>query len=129
VVDKTADLLQNGAIMRRFTWIISLPITIVIVLFAVMNRELVTLNLWPLPWDLDAPLYLLTLGCILVGFLFGLLVMWLSHGGTRRHRRELSRRVDAQANELNALRRNMPAETGADSRQKRDVTVLVPPAI
>ena len=122
--------------MRRFTWIITLPITILVVLFAVMNRESVTLNLWPLPWDIGAPLYLLTLGCILFGFLFGLLVMWLSHGGTRRRSRDLSRRVDAQANELNALRRNVqaganvPAGTAvvagrSDSPSQR----LVPPAI
>jgi uncharacterized integral membrane protein len=118
--------------MRRFTWIISLPITIVIVLFAVMNRELVTLNLWPLPWDLAAPLYLLTLGCILFGFLVGLLVMWLSHGSSRRRARELARRVDAQANELNALRRNAPAGTGtalAITKGEREATALVPPAI
>ncbi|MDY0881751.1 LapA family protein [Dongia soli] len=120
--------------MRRFTWIITLPITILVVLFAVMNRESVTLNLWPLPWDIAAPLYLLTLGCVLFGFLFGLLVMWLSHRSTRRRSRDLSRRVDAQANELNALRRNVPAgvPTGTalatsnnDSLSQR----LVPPAI
>lgn len=116
--------------MRRFTWIISLPVTIVIVLFAVMNRELVTLNLWPLPWDLAAPLYLLTLGCILFGFLFGLLVMWLSHSGSRRRARELARRVDAQAGELNALRRNVQAGTApAPARTEQDAAALVPPAI
>ncbi len=114
--------------MRRFTWIISLPITIVIVLFAVMNRGSVTLNLWPLPWDLAAPLYLLTLGCILLGFLFGLLVMWLSLGGHRRRARDLARRVDAQANELNALRRNVQTG-GVPARTGGEVPALVPPAI
>ena len=116
--------------MRRFTWIITLPITILVVLFAVMNRESVTLNLWPLPWDIAAPLYLLTLGCVLFGVLFGLLFMWLSQGGTRRRSRDLSRRVDAQANELNALRRNIQSSTAiATSKSDGPSQTLVPPAI
>jgi uncharacterized integral membrane protein len=98
--------------MRRFGWIVSIPVIIVVALFAVNNRESVALNLWPLPWDIDAPLFLLTLGAILFGFLFGCLVMWLTGAKHRRRLRETRRDLDATRSELHVVRQRPPTPTG-----------------
>ena len=94
--------------MRRFAWIVTLPIIAIVTVFAVMNRQEVTLNLWPLPWDFATPLFLLTLGLILFGFLFGVLVMWFTSAKQRRHLRHVKRDLDEAKMELHTLRRQPP---------------------
>jgi uncharacterized integral membrane protein len=109
-------------------WIITVPIVIILVTFTVMNRQDITLDLWPLPWEAPVPAYGLIFGCLLLGFIFGLLVMW-RHGAPRRRRhRDLARQVNIQASELDNLRRNAaPAPSRAMARAGSNA--LVPPAI
>ena len=94
--------------MRRFAWIVTLPIIALITVFAVMNRQDVALNLWPLPWDFAMPVFLLTLLLILFGFCFGVLVMWFSGARQRRQLRLVKRDLDEAKTELHTLRRNPP---------------------
>ena len=98
--------------MRRLGWIVSIPVIIVVAVFAVMNRQEVALNLWPLPWDLSAPLFLLTLAAILFGFLFGCLVMWFSGSRHRRRLRETRRDLDAARTDLHVARQRSTVPTG-----------------
>jgi uncharacterized integral membrane protein len=114
-----------------FFWLLVLPIIIVLVTFTVMNRQDVTLDLWPLPWETPLPAYGLIFGCLLVGFLFGLLVMWRHGAPGRRRHRDLARQVNVQAGELNSLRQTAtaagPVKVGTGAG--RDANILVPPAI
>ena len=64
--------------------LITLPIAVVAVSFAVSNRDRIALELWPLPGDMELPVYLMVLVPLVVGFLIGGLVAWLS-GGKHRH--------------------------------------------
>ena len=41
--------------MRYLSWIITIPIALVIVSFAVSNRGPVDLALWPLPFEITVP--------------------------------------------------------------------------
>jgi uncharacterized integral membrane protein len=95
--------------MHRFAWIVTLPIIAVVTVFAVMNRQDVALNLWPLPWEFAMPVFLLTLLLILFGFCFGVLVMWFSGAKQRRQLRRTRRELDEAKLELHTLRRN-PAQ-------------------
>ncbi|HUK58360.1 MAG TPA: LapA family protein [Stellaceae bacterium] len=88
--------------MRPVHWIVTAPAAVVAALFAVSNREHVSVGLWPLPDVLDAPLYLVVLAALVVGFLFGEFVAWLGAGQTRRLARERMRRIAALERELNA---------------------------
>ena len=94
--------------MRRFAWIVTLPIIALVTVFAVMNRQDVALNLWPLPWEIAAPLFLLTLMLVLFGFLLGVLVMWFSGAKQRRQLRNVKRDLDEARIELHGLRRQGP---------------------
>ena len=99
--------------MRRFGWIVSIPVIIVVALFAVDNRQAVEIELWPLPWALPpVPVFVLILGAILFGFLFGCLVMWLTHGKQRRRLRDTRRDLDAARSELHVVRQRPAAPTG-----------------
>ena len=99
--------------MRRLGWIVSIPVIVIVALFAVNNRQGVELELWPLPWALPAiPVFALTLGAILFGFLFGCLVMWLTGGKHRRRLREARRDLDATRSELHVVKQRPAAPTG-----------------
>ena len=57
--------------MRPLFWVFALLVAALLALFAVSNRAGVALSLWPLPFLVDAPLYLIALGGALLGFLAG----------------------------------------------------------
>ncbi len=95
--------------MRPVHWIVTAPAALAAALFAVSNREHVAVALWPLPGELDAPLYLVVLLALAVGFLFGELVAWITAGRTRRLARERMRRIVALERELAATQANLAA--------------------
>jgi lipopolysaccharide assembly protein A len=75
---------------------------IVLILFAVSNREIVALELWPLPFEMPVPLYLLFFLGLLVGFLIGAFAAWVGGRGDRRELRRRRRRIEALERELAA---------------------------
>ena len=91
--------------MRRLSWIITIPFTLVVVVFAISNRGPVTVTLWPLPWIVELPLYLVVLGSLLVGFLVGGAIAWLSAGRRRHEARVTAERLRGMSAELTRLKR------------------------
>lgn len=99
--------------MRRFAWIVTLPLIAIVALFAVDNRQAIELDLWPLPWALPpVPLFLLTLLLMLFGFVLGVLVMWFTGAKHRRHLRQTRRELDEARMELHTSRRQGPQPRG-----------------
>jgi lipopolysaccharide assembly protein A len=93
-----------------------LVIAITLILFAVSNRETVSVGFWPLPFLADLPLYLLCFLSLLIGALIGVAAAWIAG---HRNRRELSarrRRIEALERELTATQSQLedhpaPAKT------------------
>ena len=79
--------------MRLFHWLVTAPLAVVLIIFAVNNRDSVTLSFWPLPVTLQAPLYLVALLALLVGFLIGELIAWTNGRRWRRQARHSAKRV------------------------------------
>jgi len=77
--------------MRFLSWIVLALVAVVLVLFAVSNRETVSVGLWPLPVLVDLPLYLVLLGTLIFGFVAGELTAWVR--GWRRRREARRNRV------------------------------------
>jgi len=90
---------------RILSWIVAAPIVILILLFAVSNREPITLRLLPFPLDLTIPIWLLTLIELFVGFLLGAIVTWIGDRRRRRETRLLIRRVSELELSLAAAQR------------------------
>ncbi len=103
--------------MRILYRAVFLVIAIILILFAVSNRETVSVGFWPLPFLADVPLYLLCFFSLLIGALIGLVAAWMAG---RRKRRELGarrRRIDALERELTATQSQLeghsePERTG-----------------
>jgi len=71
--------------VRRLSWIITLPLMVIAVVFAVVNRQLTQVNLWPFDIELQAPLFLVVLLSLFVGFILGGMASWMA--ATRKRRR------------------------------------------
>jgi uncharacterized integral membrane protein len=78
---------------RILSWIVTAPIALLVVDFAVSNLDRVTLHIWPLPFDLTIVIPLLMLLVLFVGFVLGAIVTWIGDRRRRREARLLSRRV------------------------------------
>ncbi len=79
--------------MKRFSWILTLPLIAVAVIFSIANRESVTLDLWPFELSLQLPLFVILLVCIAFGLVVGGMATWLSAAPARRRARQARRRV------------------------------------
>lgn len=99
--------------MKHFSWIFTLPVTAIVVLFAITNRSLATLSFWPLPWEVNLPIYLIILGALFVGFMLGAVVTWLSGGRRRRQARQLAEQVRTQSRQIAELQRRQAKASAA----------------
>ncbi|MGH7035781.1 MAG: LapA family protein [Stellaceae bacterium] len=79
--------------MRLFHWLVTAPLAVILIVFAVNNRDAVTLSFWPLPVTLEAPVYLILLLSLLAGFLIGEIIAWTNGRRWRRQARHSARRV------------------------------------
>ncbi|HZB92334.1 MAG TPA: lipopolysaccharide assembly protein LapA domain-containing protein [Stellaceae bacterium] len=94
--------------MKLVHWLVTLPVAIVAVAFAVENLERVPVGLWPFSDALFMPLYLVVLGALAVGFIAGEFVAWLNGGRWRREARRRRRRIEALERELAATQAQLP---------------------
>lgn len=69
---------------RLIGWLIGAPLAGALAVFAAANRTPVSADLWPLPWTVEAPLYLFVLLALLAGFLAGAVIAWASSLKIRR---------------------------------------------
>lgn len=86
--------------MHFLSWIITLPVAAVVIAFAVYNREEVPVDLWPLPYVEQVPLFAMVLAPFLIGFVFGGFIFWLSGGPARAKKRARLRTLQTKEREL-----------------------------
>jgi uncharacterized integral membrane protein len=89
-------------------WLVTLPLAIILVIFAVSNREGAIVTFWPLPVTIEAPLYLVVLLALFAGFLGGELVAWINGRRWRREARRRARRIETLERELDAAQAKLP---------------------
>lgn len=90
--------------MKFLWWILLALVALVLILFAVSNREAVSVALWPLPDAVQLPLYLVVLGSLVVGFLAGEFVAWVRGWRWRREARRSRERIQTLEREIEAAR-------------------------
>ncbi len=115
--------------MKRLSWILTLPLMVVAVIFAISNREVVTLDLWPLAMTIQAPLFVLVLGSAVVGLLAGAVVAWFSGGPTRRRARAARRHAAELEREIARLRESIESERPAATPRPPDNTLPGLPSV
>ena len=101
--------------MKRLSWIITIPVTLVVVVLALANREVATLRLWPLDLSVEMPMFLVILLALLAGFLIGAAIMWLSGGRYRRRARKAYFTITDLERDVRDLQRRL---SRADAKSK-----------
>jgi uncharacterized integral membrane protein len=101
-------LSRLGAWLRL---LVTLPLFLLLLIFAVANRQSVALNLWPFGVAIAAPAFLLTLGSLALGFFAGGLVTWLAASAKRRRLRFERAELQALRLELAGLRKELETRT------------------
>ena len=86
--------------MRRLSYLVSVPLAILLVVFAVANRETLVVSFWPLPWSVSLPGFLALFLALLIGFVAGAAAAWLSGSKNRRRARDLAKTARAQAHQI-----------------------------
>ena len=81
--------------MKLILRLLFIPVAAAFVVFAVANRHEVTLNLWPLPLEVDLPVYIAVLGAFAAGMAIGGSAQWISDGRWRRRARAGRREASA----------------------------------
>ena len=80
--------------MRALSWLVVLPAGLSLVTFTVVNRGAVTVDFWPLPLNMQAPLSAVILLSLIAGVIWGGVASWLATGTARDHARKTAKRAD-----------------------------------
>ena len=107
--------------MKLLSRFLLLLFVLVGVLIAISNPQRVTLELWPLPQGIVAPLYLLVVALLLLGVLVGLIIGWWAGRHHRRRGREFRAEADRLDRELARARQALAVQ--APSALAGEVTI------
>ena len=104
--------------MKLIYWLLTAPLIVVAVLFAVSNLGEVKIELWPLPDPLPTRLFMVALVPLVVGFFAGGAVAWFGAGRVRSRARAAERAVRTREIEIEDLREKArDAEREATARK------------
>src|SRR3954454_9376352 len=112
--------------MKTFLkWLVLAPLGLILLVFAIANREPVRVVLDPLPGDgsdfqINAPLFLILFLFAALGVLAGGLATWLSQGRHRRAARHARSDLDRLRNEAETLRAQLAARSAGALERPRD---------
>ena len=94
--------------------LVAFPFTAVVILFAVSNRQQVEVGLYPLPFTVAMPLYLLVLGAALLALVGGALTAWLLGHRARVTARKNAKRLQSVEQELAHMRMQILSSASSD---------------
>jgi uncharacterized integral membrane protein len=112
-----------------FRLIPALILILILALFALSNREAVTLGFWPTDYTTQVPLAVAILVGMAIAFVLGAAIVWVDHLGLGRRARRAEasvRRLQAQLAEAEA-RQTPPAFAHGLADLRRPEPVLPPP--
>ncbi len=84
--------------------LLAVPFLLLLLLFALSNREMVRVALWPTDWNVDVMLSVAVLVAAAIAFLLGALTVWLAELGRRRRLRQAEHKVILLEDQLRALK-------------------------
>lgn len=90
--------------MKVLSWLVGLPLAVIVLLFVLSNRQGATVGLWPFEDGIDLPVYLIVLLPLLAGFFIGVLTAGLKGLKHRRRARQQARRLVDLERQLEAAR-------------------------
>lgn len=115
--------------MRPLFWIVGVPLLLIGAFFAVANRELVAVDLWPAAGKVTMPLFAALVGALYLGFLLGAVVAWWAGRHLRSRARETRRRLVALERENQQLQERADRIAAESARNLATPTRPATPAL
>jgi len=114
------------------TALIVVPLAVIIIAFAVANRQMVTVSFDPTSstnpaYAATVPLFMLIFIVIIVGVVIGGVAAWLRQSPWRRTARKLDADVRALHDELEAIRRRFGTQAPPVQPEDKTMPVIPPP--
>jgi uncharacterized integral membrane protein len=115
------------------TAVIVVPLAVIIVAFAVANRQDVTVSFDPFSaaspaYAATVPLFVLIFVLVILGVIVGGIAAWLRQSKWRRMARKLEGDVRALHQEIDALRQRVAVQPSVSAREPASYTRIPPPA-
>ena len=112
--------------------VIIIPLVVILVAFAVANRQSVTISFDPLSaahpaYAITWPLFLIVFTVLIVGVVLGGFVAWLGQGVWRRTARRLDADVRALHDELATIRRRFGTDAPPPAGSEPNPPLVIPP--
>lgn len=63
---------------KFFIRAVSIPLTLLVVVFSLSNRKIVSIDFWPIPKVYEVPLFSVILASLILGVIFGSLISWVA---------------------------------------------------
>jgi uncharacterized integral membrane protein len=108
--------------MKFFFWIVVLPISLAVIVFAVINTQMVKVDLFV--YAISLPLFAIGLIGVFVGFVWGGVIAWLHGGKARQRARDHARRAESHQRDIAILQQKLRKLEDAEKR----ATIPLPPA-
>jgi uncharacterized integral membrane protein len=112
-------------IRRIVGWVVLVPLCLVLIVFALANRQLVVVNFNPLvPSEalttpgVGVPMFLVLFTVLLFGVVIGGVATWFAQGHHRRDERTYRRESERLSREVDAMRRSPTALPTVDDLAK-----------
>ena len=111
---------------RILSWVIGLPVAIILIAFAIANRQVTNVSFDPFsadaPWlAIPMPLWALFFAGIFVGLLAGGIASWLSQGKWRKIARENRSQADNLRIENDRLKQQLSRSDNLLANQGKDI--------
>ncbi len=97
----------RSPVARLIVWLVAVPVAVIVVLFALSNRDVVELALFPLPGTQSVPVFVVGLCAVVLGILAGGAISWLSGHAWRRRARQAESVQRGLEAEISGLRRQL----------------------
>lgn len=92
--------------MAILRWIVGVLITVIVAVFAVLNRSVFDVYWSPFPADapVSLPVYIVVLGALAAGFILGALMVWLNASSVRSEKRRQKKEIKILQQQVGALK-------------------------
>lgn len=100
--------------MGFLKFIIGLPLFVLLLVFAIVNNDFVTLKIWPTDIEVITSLSVVIVSLVLLGYLIGKIFTWMSYSSIRsslrahkKQNKKLSKEQEKLSKEVENLQENL----------------------
>ncbi|MBQ1612283.1 MAG: LapA family protein [Alphaproteobacteria bacterium] len=108
--------------MSFFRFLIGIALIVAVAVLAVMNNDMVSINMWPFYIDIKAAMSIVIIALVLLGFIFGKIDSWIAYSPLRsalrlqkRQNKKLNVEQQKLVEKVEGLKENLESMKSAEA--------------